>query len=92
MQGKTELTERQAAKRLQLAPVTLKIWRRKKIGPPYSRLSRGVIRYLVEDLDNYVRQCRVEPKGMRPMRAKKRSAEDPPEDGTREVSARRGSR
>jgi len=39
------LTTEQAAKELQLTPLTLSQWRRRGHGPPWMKLSRNVVRY-----------------------------------------------
>lgn len=47
------ISEQAAAKRLGLAQVTLRLWRRRGTGPRYARLGR-VIRYRVSDLEAFV--------------------------------------
>lgn len=56
--------EVQAAEYLGVAVQTLRNWRHLRKGPPYVKLSpgpRGRIVYLVEDLQNYLEQCRIDP-------------------------------
>ena len=56
--------EIQAAAYLGVAVQTLRNWRHLRKGPPYVKLSpgpRGRIVYLVEDLQNYLEQCRIDP-------------------------------
>lgn len=58
------LSESEAATYLGVLSVrTLQDWRRKRVGPAYSRLGRRVA-YSTEDLDAYLAASRVEPKGV----------------------------
>ena len=54
------LTESQAAERLALSPATLRAWRLQDKGPRFVRLGRAV-RYLSDDLDDFLRASMVEP-------------------------------
>ena len=56
----TVITEKEAANYLGLAVQTLRNWRHLKKGPPYLKLSR-VVRYRTVDLQNYIKQNRINP-------------------------------
>ena len=45
------ITEKQAAKKLALAPRTLRNWRVRGCGPPFIRISARCIRYRVSDIE-----------------------------------------
>jgi hypothetical protein len=48
------MTEPEAASYLRVKPVTMKSWRRTANGPRWYRIGR-LVRYAVEDLDEWVR-------------------------------------
>jgi excisionase family DNA binding protein len=52
------LTEREVAERLGLSVATLRAWRHRGQGPRFLRLGRAV-RYLPDDLDDFVRASAV---------------------------------
>ena len=54
------LDTNQAAEVLNLSPGTLTLWRHRRKGPPFVRCGSAV-RYLVEDLEAWLREQRVEP-------------------------------
>ena len=52
----------QAAEMLNVHPQTLRNWRHLRKGPPYVKLGDGrSVRYLIEDLEAYLRQGRIVP-------------------------------
>lgn len=51
------LTPAEAAKKLKIAEITLRKWRRANRGPVYYRLSGGVIRYDPKHLSAFLNQC-----------------------------------
>jgi hypothetical protein len=51
-----------ASQLLGVAPETMIVWRCRHHGPPFIKLERGGIRYLLRDLKQYIRQGRVVPK------------------------------
>ena len=53
------LTESQVAERLGLAVATLRAWRHRGTGPRFLRFGRAV-RYLVTDLDEFIRASTVD--------------------------------
>ncbi len=53
-------TTEEAARFLGISTRQMWEWRRKRHGPPFIRLSRQCIRYLVSDLKEYVNSLRVE--------------------------------
>jgi transcriptional regulator with XRE-family HTH domain len=53
------LTESQVAERLGLAVATLRAWRHRGTGPRFLRFGRAV-RYLVADLDEFIRASKVD--------------------------------
>ena len=53
------MKEIEAADRLGLSVATLRAWRHRGQGPRFVRFGRAV-RYLLEDLDNYIDGCRVD--------------------------------
>lgn len=53
------LTESQVAERLGLAVATLRAWRHRGTGPRFLRFGRAV-RYLVADLDEFIRASAVD--------------------------------
>ena len=55
------LTEREVAARLGLSVATLRTWRMRHTGPRFVRLGRAV-RYLENDIDEYVGAHAVDPK------------------------------
>ena len=59
----TLLNTKQAAAFLGLAPKTLHNWRNKKVkqGPPYIKYEQGVVRYRLEDLQDYQAESVVQP-------------------------------
>ena len=54
------LTEREVAEHLKLSPATLRTWRSRGRGPVYTSAG-GAIRYLVEDVERWLKDRRVEP-------------------------------
>lgn len=56
------LTETEAAARLGLKVATLRAWRNQGRGPAYVRLGRA-IRYLSNDLDEFIQSNRHNPRG-----------------------------
>ena len=54
------LTDEQVARRYGLKTATLRAWRLRGQGPRFVRLGRAV-RYLVEDVEDFLRSSRVEP-------------------------------
>lgn len=54
------LTRHAAAMHLGISVKTLDHWRLSDRGPAYSRLG-SLVRYTVEDLDDYLAACRVTP-------------------------------
>lgn len=61
------LTTAGAAKKLLMSPDALRSWRRHGRGPRFIRLGRS-IRYVEEDLTEFVERSRVEPKRPKPPR------------------------
>jgi excisionase family DNA binding protein len=57
----TALTERQVAEQLGLSVATLRAWRHRGKGPRFLRLGRSV-RYLLSDVDEFVRASAVDTK------------------------------
>ena len=55
------LTTAGAAKKLLMSPDALRSWRRRGRGPRFIRLGRS-IRYAEEDLSEFVKRSKVEPK------------------------------
>ena len=53
------MNETEAADRLGLAVATLRAWRHRGQGPRFVRFGRAV-RYLMEDLGDYIDGCRVD--------------------------------
>lgn len=53
------ITEKLAAARIGMQPVTLRVWRSQRRGPPYKRVG-GAIRYDPDELDAWVRSERPE--------------------------------
>ncbi len=53
------MTEQEVARRLRLSMATLRSWRHRRRGPRYVRLGRAV-RYLVSDVEQFVRSSAVE--------------------------------
>jgi DNA-binding transcriptional MerR regulator len=54
------LEERDAARALAVSAETLRLWRRRGIGPPYVRVGPRLVRYLRDDLASFIRSRRVE--------------------------------
>ncbi len=54
------MTEFEAAEYLKLSPATLRTWRSRGLGPVYTSAG-GAIRYLVEDIELWLKGRRVEP-------------------------------
>ncbi len=54
------LNDVEAAKTLNVATQTLRNWRTARRGPAYLKLGRSV-RYRVEDLQDYMEKCRIQP-------------------------------
>jgi hypothetical protein len=52
------LRPKAAADRLGVTPITLAHWRMKGIGPRYSKLSRSLILYDLDDCDAHVESAR----------------------------------
>jgi hypothetical protein len=50
------LTTAEAAEFLRVSPDTLKLWRKRaqRRGPPYVKVGRRLVRYLLEDLTSYL--------------------------------------
>lgn len=48
------LKPEEAAQALTVSEVTLRRWRQRKSGPAFIRLSRGIIRYHVDDIKQYL--------------------------------------
>ena len=58
------LTPEQAAELLQMAPITLAIWRSQRIGDlPYIKLSSKAIRYRRSDIEAWLARRTVTPGG-----------------------------
>jgi hypothetical protein len=58
------LNEKEAAKFLGLKRQTLSNWRHLRVGPVYLKLSpgpRGRVGYLLEDLQDFRKKCRIDP-------------------------------
>jgi len=55
------LTTADAARLFGLQPITLHLWRRRGRGPEYLRLE-GKVRYRRDDLESYLRECKVTPR------------------------------
>jgi predicted DNA-binding transcriptional regulator AlpA len=56
------LTESEAAELIGVKPQTMAVWRSKGTGPPYLKTGRS-IRYLNEDIKEYLQQRRVRTSG-----------------------------
>lgn len=54
------LTAQQAAGLLQLAPITLSVWRSSGKGPPYIKAG-GSVRYKVKDLKTWLAERTIKP-------------------------------
>jgi len=59
-QHRAVLNEKSTAEYLSVSVKTLQMWRHQRRGPAYLKISRAV-RYRVEDLDAYLRSCRIDP-------------------------------
>ncbi len=57
------LTTVEAAEFLRLSPGTLKLWRKRaqRRGPPYVKVERRLVRYLLGDLESYLARQIVRP-------------------------------
>lgn len=55
------LDDREAARVVRVSWCTLRRWRGQGRGPVYLKLGSRVVRYRVEDLEAWMKQCRVEP-------------------------------
>ncbi len=53
------INEKAAAKRLDVKPQTMSVWRHKGIGPPYVKIQNAV-RYIPKRLDEYIEDQTVE--------------------------------
>lgn len=49
------LTSEQAAEKLTIKGVTLRLWRKRGKGPAYIVMSRGIIRYRISDIESYLK-------------------------------------
>ena len=59
MNSDRAITEHEVAERLGLSVATLRAWRHRGKGPRFVRFGRAV-RYLMEDLGDYIDGCRVD--------------------------------
>jgi predicted DNA-binding transcriptional regulator AlpA len=59
------LNAKEASRYLGVKEQTLAQWRCFKIGPKYIKLGRKSVRYVQSDIDNYLKQCLVEPSGVK---------------------------
>lgn len=55
------LSTEEAAKKMGLAPATLRFWRMQHVGPAFVKLSERCFRYDERDIDTYVRERRYDP-------------------------------
>lgn len=56
------LTETEAAQRLGVSPITLRVWRHTGRGTiPFVRLGKRSIRYRAEDIERFIEASRVDP-------------------------------
>jgi hypothetical protein len=46
----------QAAQALTVSEVTLRRWRQRKTGPAFIKLSRGIIRYTMAEIQQYLKE------------------------------------
>jgi hypothetical protein len=67
------LTEAQAAEKIIAEKATLTKWRARGRGPAYLKLS-GKIRYLLSDLEAFIKSSRVDPAEARPKRSRRKRA------------------
>lgn len=58
MSDETRLNPREAAERLGVAPYTIRSWRRKGVGPEYTKIG-GRFYYTTKQLDDYLRSQTV---------------------------------
>lgn len=58
----TRLTEKELAKRWNMTPRTLQMWRRKGIGPAFIRIGERSVFYRLEDVERYEASCVVSSK------------------------------
>jgi DNA-binding transcriptional MerR regulator len=58
----TFLTTRDLAARWSMHPVTLRSWRRRKMGPPYHKTSARLVLYSLRDVEAFEARSRKEPK------------------------------
>jgi hypothetical protein len=68
-----KLDEKEAAAKLGLSPKTLRSWRSRKKGPPYSKYE-GAIRYDSDEIEQYDLARRHEPFSVRAAMEKRRGA------------------
>jgi Helix-turn-helix domain len=61
----TLLSENDASKVLNISVKTLQSWRLRRAGPRYFKISNRV-RYSLDDLREYLKQCLVEPRSAHP--------------------------
>ena len=54
------LNTKQAAELLRLVPGTLRNWRRRKRGPKFIKISRSLVRYRPEHLEEFLSENAVE--------------------------------
>ena len=55
------LNDIEAAAYVGVKPQTLRAWRTKNIGPKYAKVSRGIVRYYLKDLEQFMADRMVEP-------------------------------
>ncbi len=53
------LNEKETAKYMGVARITLKVWRSKKTGLPFIKTDTGLIRYSKRDIDKYMESFKV---------------------------------
>jgi len=53
------LNEKDTAKYIGVARITLKVWRSKKLGLPFFKTDTGLIRYSKIDIDRYMESHKV---------------------------------
>lgn len=55
------LSTEEAAKKMGVAPATLRGWRMEQLGPAYIRISRQCVRYDERDVEAYIASRRFDP-------------------------------
>lgn len=57
---KVYVSEKEAAVYISVTPRTMQNWRRDGVGPPFTRLPNGTVRYDRGDLEDYMMKHRVD--------------------------------